>query len=210
MAAEVVAGELGLDLYVIDLSTVVDKYIGETEKNLDRIFAEADRRQRRAALRRGRRALRQALRGQGRARPLRQRRGRLPAAADGAVRRLAILTTNLRANIDEAFTRRLDAIVDFPLPEEDDRLRALGAQPAGRRCRAPATSTSTFLARAFELSGGNIRNVCVSAAFLAADAEAGRSAMARPDPRRRERSTGSSAGSCARGGVRAVSRAGVR
>ena len=43
MSAEVVAGDLGLDLYVIDLSTVVDKYIGETEKNLDRIFTEADR-----------------------------------------------------------------------------------------------------------------------------------------------------------------------
>ena len=56
---------------------------------------------------------------------------------------LAILTTNLRANLDEAFTRRLDAIVDFPMPEEDDRLAPVGAAPAGRRCPASATSTST-------------------------------------------------------------------
>ena len=63
MAAEVIAGDLGLDLYVVDLATVVDKYIGETEKNLDRIFAEASGRQRRPALRRGRRPVRPALRG---------------------------------------------------------------------------------------------------------------------------------------------------
>ncbi len=67
MSAEVVAGDLGFDLYVIDLSTVVDKYIGETEKNLDRIFTEADRINGDPAVRRGGRPLRQALRGQGRA-----------------------------------------------------------------------------------------------------------------------------------------------
>ena len=76
MAAEVIADELGLDLYKIDLSQVVSKYIGETEKNLDRVFAEAAREQRDPVLRRGGRAVRQALRGEGRARPLRQHRDR--------------------------------------------------------------------------------------------------------------------------------------
>ena len=86
MAAEVIARELGLDLYKIDLSGVVSKYIGETEKNLDRIFSAAERRQRDPVLRRGRRAVRQALRGARLARPLRQHRDLLPAAEDGAVR----------------------------------------------------------------------------------------------------------------------------
>ena len=86
MAAEIIAGELELDLYKIDLSQIVSKYIGETEKNLDRIFQAAAERQRHPVLRRGRRAVRQALGGQGRARPLRQYRGRLPAAEDGGVR----------------------------------------------------------------------------------------------------------------------------
>ena len=76
-----------LDVYVIDLSTVVDKYIGETEKNLDRIFTEADRVNGDPAVRRGGRAVRQAVRGEGRPRPVRERRGRLPAPAHGALRR---------------------------------------------------------------------------------------------------------------------------
>jgi len=62
MSAEVLAAELGVELYVVDLSAVVDKYVGETEKNLERIFTEAPR-QRGAAVRRGRRRVRQALPG---------------------------------------------------------------------------------------------------------------------------------------------------
>ena len=84
---QVIARDLGLELFRIDLATVVSKYIGETEKNLDRIFAAADGLERDPLLRRGRRAVRQALRGQGRARPLRQHRGRLPPAEDGGVSR---------------------------------------------------------------------------------------------------------------------------
>ena len=121
--------------------------------------AEADRRERRAALRRGRRDLRQALRG-----PdahdryanveiayLLQRMERF----DG----MAILTTNLRANLDEAFLRRLDAIVDFPMPESERPAAALGAQPVRRRCRPATTSTSTSWPARFRFSGGNIRNI---------------------------------------------------
>ena len=81
---------------------------------------------------------------------------------------IAILTTNLRANVDEAFTRRLDAIVDFPLPEEADRLRLWERNLPPRRARASDDLDLDFLARQFRISGGNIRNVCVTAAYFAA------------------------------------------
>jgi hypothetical protein len=86
MAAEVLAGELDLDLYRIDLSSGVSKYIGETEKNLRRVFDAAEDGRRHPAVRRGRRAVRQAQRGQGQPRPLRQHRGELPAPAHGGLR----------------------------------------------------------------------------------------------------------------------------
>jgi SpoVK/Ycf46/Vps4 family AAA+-type ATPase len=124
-------------------------------------------RQRRAVLRRGRRAVRQALRGL--RRPdryanvevayLLQRMERF----DG----VAILATNLRSNVDEAFTRRLDAIVDFPLPDVDHR-RHLWEHHLPERCpgrrhrrRVPGVARSSS-------SGGEIRNIAVTAAYLAA------------------------------------------
>jgi SpoVK/Ycf46/Vps4 family AAA+-type ATPase len=81
---------------------------------------------------------------------------------------LAVLTTNLRSNVDEAFTRRLAAVVDFPLPDEDDR-RRLWVLHLGEACRAATTSTSPS-SRAFKLPGGNIRNIALTAAYLAAAA----------------------------------------
>ncbi len=133
MSAEVVARDLGLDLYVIDLSTVVDKYIGETEKNLDRIFAEADRVNGVLLFDEA-----DALFGKrSEVKDAHDRYANVEVAYllqrmeqfDG----LAILTTNLRSNVDEAFTRRLDAIVDFPMPEEADRVRLWRTHlPAGR------------------------------------------------------------------------------
>ena len=161
MSAEVIAGELGLDLYVIDLSTVVDKYIGETEKNLDRIFAEADRVNGILLFDEA-----DALFGKrSEVKDARDRYANVEVAYllqrmerfDG----LAILTTNLRANVDEAFVRRLDAIIDFPMPEEDDRLRLWRANLGRRPAAEPTTSTSTSWPSAFKLSGGNIRNICV-------------------------------------------------
>ena len=94
---------------------------------------------------------------------------------------LAILTTNLRANLDEAFTRRLDAIVDFPMPEEDDR-RKLWQRHLPPTLPQADDIDLDFLARAFELAGGNIRNVCVTAAFLAAEEQDGGRHVA-PHPR---------------------------
>jgi hypothetical protein len=168
MSAEVVAGDLGLDLYVIDLSTVVDKYIGETEKNLDRVFREADRVN-------GVLLFDEADAIFGKRSEVKDARDRYAnveiayllqrmEAFDG----LAILTTNLRANVDEAFTRRLDAIVDYPMPEEDDR-RMLWRHHLPPTLPQADDVDLDFLARAFKLTGGNIRNVCVTAAFLAAE-----------------------------------------
>ena len=167
MSAEVVAGDLGFDVYVIDLSTVVDKYIGETEKNLDRIFTEADRVNGVLLFDEA-----DALFGKrSEVKDARDRYANVEVAYllqrmerfDG----LAILTTNLRANVDEAFVRRLDAIVDFPMPEEEHR-RKLWARNLAPELPVGDDIDLDFLARRFKISGGNIRNVCVTAAYLAA------------------------------------------
>jgi hypothetical protein len=170
LSAEVLAGELGLDLYVIDLSTVVDKYIGETEKHLDRIFAEADRVN-------GVLLFDEADALFGKRSDVRDSHDRYANVEvayllqrmerfDG----LAFLTTNLRSNLDEAFTRRLDAIVDFPMPDESDRRRLwdLHLRPGVPRA---ADLDLDFLARSFRISGGNIRNITLAAAFRAAAAD---------------------------------------
>jgi SpoVK/Ycf46/Vps4 family AAA+-type ATPase len=169
MSAEVIAGSLGLDLYVIDLSTIVDKYIGETEKNLDRVFTEADRVN-------GVLLFDEADAIFGKRSEVKDARDRYANVEvayllqrmeqfDG----MAILTTNLRANVDEAFLRRLDAIVDFPLPEVDDR-RRLWERNLSAAVPKAVDIDLDFLARRFTLSGGNIRNIAVGAAYLAAEA----------------------------------------
>jgi SpoVK/Ycf46/Vps4 family AAA+-type ATPase len=169
MSAEVIAGELGLDLYTVNLATVVDKYVGETEKNLERIFTEAG----------GVNAVlffdeADAIFGKrSEVRDAHDRYANIESAYllqrmetfDG----LAILATNLRSNIDEAFTRRLDAIVDFPAPTEDLRLKLW------EHCLAPPLPLGpdldlAFCARSFELAGGNIRSASITAAYLAAAA----------------------------------------
>ena len=168
MSAEVVAGELGLDLYTVDLATVVDKYVGETEKNLERIFDEAggvngvlffDE----ADAVFGKRS---------EVRDAHDRYANIESAYllqrmetfDG----LAVLATNLRANIDEAFTRRLDVVVDFPLPDADLR-RGIWDRCLGTQLVRSVEIDLDFCARAFRLSGGSIRSVAVTAAYLAAD-----------------------------------------
>jgi SpoVK/Ycf46/Vps4 family AAA+-type ATPase len=168
MAAEVLAGELGLDLYTVDLATVVDKYVGETEKNLDRIFAEAER-----------------VNGVilfDEADALFGKRSEVSDAHDRYANvevayllqrmelfeGIAILATNLRANLDEAFTRRLDSLVDFPEPEEDYR-RKLWERSLGGIMPREGDLDLDFLARSFKLAGGGIRNIVVAAAYAAAE-----------------------------------------
>lgn len=167
MSAEVVAADLGMDLYVVDLSTVVDKYVGETEKNLERIFTEAS-------------AVNAVLlfdeadaifgkRSQ--VKDAHDRHANIESAYllqrmesfDG----IAVLTTNLRANLDEAFTRRLDVVADFPVPDSGQRL-ALWERCLGDRLPR-ADLDLAFCADRFELAGGSIRACAVTAAYLAAE-----------------------------------------
>jgi hypothetical protein len=168
MSAEVVAHDLGLDLYTVNLATVVDKYVGETEKNLERIFTEAD----------GVNAVllfdeADALFGKrSEVKDANDRYANIEVAYllqrmetfDG----LAILATNLRANVDDAFARRLDMVVDFPVPDADQRLALWDRCLAPEVPRAPGLDLE-FCAQAFELSGGNIRSIAITAAYLAAD-----------------------------------------
>jgi SpoVK/Ycf46/Vps4 family AAA+-type ATPase len=167
MAAEVLAGELGLDLYTIDLAMVVDKYIGETEKNLDRIFVEADSVN--AVL-----FFDEADAIFGKRSEVRDAHDRYANVETAYLLQrletfegIAILATNLKANIDEAFARRLDAVVDFPMPDVEHRRRLLD------HCLGPGVPRAKdldldYCAQAFELSGGNIRKIAVAASYLAA------------------------------------------
>jgi SpoVK/Ycf46/Vps4 family AAA+-type ATPase len=167
LAAEVLANELNLDLYRIDLSQVVSKYIGETEKNLRRVFDAAES---------GGAVLlfdeADALFG---------KRSEVKDSHDRyanievsyllqrmeAYRGLAILTTNMKSALDSAFLRRIRFIVNFPFPDAGQRAEIW------RRIFPPATPTDGLdaarLAR-LNVAGGNIRNIALNAAFLAADA----------------------------------------
>ncbi|WP_399897127.1 ATP-binding protein [Streptomyces sp. BBFR51] len=166
LSAEVVAADLGLDLYVVQLSSVVDKYVGETEKNLERIFTEADRTD--------------AVLLFDEADAVFGKRSEVKDAHDKyanmesayllqrleSFNGIALLTTNLRANIDEAFTRRLDLVVDFPFPDAGQRL-ALWRHGLSHVPSAEGIDPGP-LARNFELAGGSIRSAVVTAAYLAA------------------------------------------
>jgi hypothetical protein len=171
LAAEVIAGELGLHLYTVDLATVVDKYIGETEKNLERIFAEAEASS-------GVLFFDEADALFGKRSDVKDARDRYANIETAyllqrmeAFRGIAILATNLRANLDDAFTRRLDKVVTFPMPGPAERAALW------RRCLRPPLPVGDdvdleFCAGSFQLSGGSIRNVALGAAYRAADAGA--------------------------------------
>ena len=157
MSAQVLAAELGLELFRVDLATIVSKYIGETEKNLDRIFNAAE----------GSNAIlffdeADALFG---------KRSEISDSHDryanievayllqkmegypGAV----ILATNYRRNIDDAFVRRLDFVIDYPFPEAEDRER-IWALVLPETAPLAADIDLKFLATNFKLSGGAIKN----------------------------------------------------
>jgi ATP-dependent 26S proteasome regulatory subunit len=167
MTAGVIARELGLDLYKIDLSGVVSKYIGETEKNLDRIFRAAQSSN--------------AILFFDEADALFGKRSEVKDAHDRYANievayllqkieefeGVVILASNLSKNIDEAFSRRMHYVVEFPLPDESHREKLWRGMfppevPLGKDV------DFAFVAKQFQLAGGDIRNVALDAAFLAA------------------------------------------
>jgi SpoVK/Ycf46/Vps4 family AAA+-type ATPase len=168
MAASIVAHELERDLYKIDLSNVVSKYIGETEKNLSRIFREAQ--------------ASNAILFFDEADALFGKRSEVKDAHDRYANievayllqkmeeytGIVILATNLSKNLDDAFARRMQHTIEFPFPDAASRERIWrGMFPA----KAPLADDVDFgfLARQFELAGGNIRNIALAAALMAAE-----------------------------------------
>src|SRR6185503_7836390 len=166
MAAELLAREQGVDLYKVDLSAVVSKYVGETEKNLSRVFAEAEDVN--------------AILFFDEADALFGKRGEVKEAQDRWANMevnyllqrveeysgVVILATNLRQNIDEAFMRRIQVIVEFPPPDAQLRFNIW------RRSLTPSASDLAEadlrqIATRFNLSGGSIRNVAIESACRA-------------------------------------------
>jgi AAA+ superfamily predicted ATPase len=166
-AAEIIAHALSLDLYKIDLSGVVSKYIGETEKNLERIFSVAENAN--AIL-----FFDEADALFGKRSEVRDSHDRYANIEIAYLLQqmeqyegVAILATNLRQNMDEAFVRRLQFVVEFPFPDEKQReeiWHILFPIEAPRE----ENIDITFLAKQFRITGGSIKNIVLGAAFLAA------------------------------------------
>ncbi len=167
MAAEVIAGSLGLDLFRVDLSQVISRWVGETEKNLKEIFDAAE----------GGTAVilfdeADALFGS---------RGEVKQAQDRfanqevsfLLQRLetfegcAILTTNLQENIDDAFQRRFGSVIEFPMPSTDQR-RVLWDRAFAEDVPKATDLDLDYLAKQFNLAGGSIVNAAIQACVLAA------------------------------------------
>jgi len=166
MAAEVIANELGIDLFKIDLSMVVNKYIGETEKNLKRVFDAAE----------GGGAVllfdeADAL--FGKRSEVKDSHDRYANIEVGyllqrmeSYRGLAILTTNMKNSLDSAFMRRIRFMVNFAMPDEKSR------QEIWKRVFPKSVPTKDLdfgLMSKLEIAGGHIRNIALGAAFLAAE-----------------------------------------
>ncbi|MCB9703781.1 MAG: ATP-binding protein [Myxococcales bacterium] len=168
MAAAIVARELGLDLYRVDLSQIVSKYIGETEKHLAQVFAEAE-------------ASEVALFFD-EADALFGKRSSVQDAHDRyanievayLLQRIesypgvVIMASNLRKNLDDAFLRRLQVIVEFAMPSAPERAE-IWRRVWPREAPLAEGLDPADLADRFEVSGGNIRNIAVGAAFAAAE-----------------------------------------
>ena len=167
MSSEIIARDAGLELYKIDLSSVVSKYIGETEKNLSNIFKEAD--------------ASNAILFFDEADALFGKRSEVKDAHDRYANieigyllqkmeeyeGVVILATNLSKNIDDAFLRRMQFVVEFPFPDEPQRkLIWTGLFPK----EAPLAKDIDykFISEKLKLAGGNIKNIALTAAFYAA------------------------------------------
>ena len=168
MAAEIIAGELGLPLFKIDLSAVVSKYVGETEKHLRRLFAEGERAN--------------AILFFDEADALFGKRSEVSDAHDRYANievayllqaleehtGVTILATNLYGNMDDAFVRRMHFVIHFPFPDEPSRRRIWEVIFPAQAPRSKEMDLGD-LARRFRVTGGHIRNIALGAAFLAAE-----------------------------------------
>lgn len=166
MGAQVLARELGVDAYRVDLSRVMSKYIGETEKNLGALFDEA--------------AAAGAMLFFDEADAIFGKRSEVSDAHDRYANveigyllqrmeehdGITVLATNRQRDLDEAFTRRFHLILDFPMPEESDRLRIWKSVFPPEVAVDPAELAT--LAREYETSGGEIKNAALAAAYMAA------------------------------------------
>jgi AAA+ superfamily predicted ATPase len=167
-SAEAIAHELGVDMFRVDLSALVSKYIGETEKNLEEIFSaahtgnylllfdEAD----------------SLFGSRSKVEDSKDRYANMEVSYllqrletyDGFV----VLTSNFQGNIDQAFLRRIHVTVSFQIPAADERLRIWERSLAA----APTRDLDlAFVAEGFDLTGGSIRNAALTAAFAAAGDE---------------------------------------
>jgi Winged helix domain, variant/ATPase family associated with various cellular activities (AAA) len=171
MAVGIIAREIGFDAYKVEIATILSRYIGETEQNLSRIFDAA-----RAS---------NAILFFDEADALFGKRSEVNDAHDKYANievayllqqlethdGIVVLATNLSTNIDDAFARRMHHVIEFPFPRAEDRERIWrNVFPADAPLAADVDLR--FLARQFELSGGNIRNAALAAAFLAAEDDA--------------------------------------
>ncbi len=168
LAAEVIAHALELDLYKMDLSTLVSKYIGETEKNLSKVFKEAQ--------------TSNAILFFDEADALFGKRTEVSDAHDRYANietsyllqkmeeyeGIVILATNLRDNMDEAFTRRIRFIIEFPFPNAASRLE-IWKRHFPKEAPVSASVDYALLSKQVQVSGGNIKNIVLNAAFLAAE-----------------------------------------
>jgi ATP-dependent 26S proteasome regulatory subunit len=166
MAAEIIAADAGLDMFKVDLATVVSKYIGETEENLKEIFDEAEHTDAVLFFDEA-----DALFGErSEVSDSQDRYANVEVSYllqrmedhDGAV----ILASNFKENIDDAFLRRINANVEFPRPDREARAEIWRSVfPAA----APVGELDIAFLSGFEITGGNIKNVALTASFLAAD-----------------------------------------
>lgn len=166
MAAEVIANELRLDLFRIDLSVVVSKYIGETEKNLRRIFDAAE--DGGAIL-----LFDEADALFGKRSEVRDSHDRYANIEVGyllqrmeAYSGLAILTTNMKGALDEAFMRRLRFVVSFPFPNEKNR-KEIWKRVFPKS--VPLSNIDFDRLAQLDVAGGHIRNIALAASIIAAD-----------------------------------------
>lgn len=168
ISAQVVARELYLELYKIDLSQIVSKYIGETEKNLNEIFREA--------------GTSNAILFFDETDALFGKRSEVKDSHDRYANietafllqkveeyeGITVLATNFLQNIDEAFLRRISFIIEFPFPDPEYRTK-LWQSMFPPETPLDEDIDFDFLGKKFELAGGNIKNIAVAAAFLAAE-----------------------------------------